>query len=146
MDLPDFFIIAAVIAIIRWVIRSLKEPGIEAPVADGKTQPPPTMKPGQKGLELKSRATGSQKPGATARRSGAAPRHVDIPPAWNVLLDVPEGASRSEIQAAAKRRIAQAVSNGDHAATATITRAVAAGLKHRMLRTADALPRGRRDP
>jgi hypothetical protein len=146
MDLPDFFIIGALIAVARWVIRSVKEPGIEPPDADGKPRPPRSVKPGQKTVGVKVPATSDPKRGAGARRPGVAPRHTDIPPAWYVVLDVPQDAPRSEIQSAAKRRIARALSGGDPAAVAHITRALGVGLRHKVLRSADALPRGKRDP
>lgn len=138
MSIPDFMIIAAIIAVARWVIRSVREPSTDAADAAGKPAAPQPAKPAQKTLPKRA-ATGG-------RAAAAAMHHADPLSAWNVVLDVPQDAPRSEIQAAAKRRLAQAVSSGDHAAVTQITRAAASGLKHKVLRSADARPRGRRDP
>lgn len=150
MSLPDFLVIAALIAVARWVIRSVREVSVELPPAGGETRNrPPAAKPGPQRTSgtqrspAPQRTTAPQRNTAAARRPGPAKPDAEWLPAWNIVLDVPEDAPRSEIQAAAKRRIAVSLSNGDRGAIERITRAAATGLKLRALGVANQIKRGR---
>jgi (p)ppGpp synthase/HD superfamily hydrolase len=59
------------------------------------------------------------------RQDKAAP-----PRDWHLELDVTAEATRAEIEAALKRRLAQAKQSGDHEAMARIRQAAADGLQH----------------
>lgn len=146
MSMPDFLVIAALIAVARWVIRSVREGSIELPSAGGETRTrPTTAKPGPQRTPGQQRTPAPQR-ATPGRRPAAAQRTTEWLPAWNIVLDIPEDAPRSEIQAAVKRRIARALSVGDRGAIDQITRAAATGLKQRLIRTAGESQRGKRGP
>lgn len=154
MSMPDFLVIAALIAVARWVIRSVREGSIELPSAGGETRTRPApVKPGPQRTTSPQRSPAPQHTSApqqrttlASRRPPAAKRTTEWLPAWNIVLDLPEDAPRSEIQAAAKRRIAGALSAGDRGAVDQITRAAATGLKQRFIKTAGEFQRGKRGP
>lgn len=65
------------------------------------------------------------------RGRAPAPAPADEPmPDWYVVLDLPPDAVPGEIQAAMRRRLAQAEAAGDAPAAARIARAGAAGLRN----------------
>jgi hypothetical protein len=151
MSVPDFLVIAALIAVARWVIRSVREASIELPAAGEAGKKPPAAKPAPQRTAGAQKSSAPQRTpapqrAAPGRRPAPAKRATEWLPAWNVVLDVPEDAPRSEIQAAAKRRIAGALSSGDRGAIEQVTRAAATGLKLRAVRAAGEIQRGRRGP
>lgn len=63
---------------------------------------------------------------------GARPQdNADVPgqPDWYIVLDIPRNSSRLDIQAAMKRRLAQAEADGDTAGAERIRRAADYGLR-----------------
>jgi hypothetical protein len=151
MSMPDFLVIAALIAVARWVIRSVREVSVELPPGGSEARKgPPAARPGPQRTSgtqrtpAPQRTSAPQRTTAAARRPPGAKSNAEWLPAWNIVLDLPEDAPRSEIQAAAKRRIAGALSSGDRAAIEQITRAAATGLKQRALRFAGEFKRGSR--
>jgi hypothetical protein len=149
MSMPDFLVIAALIAVARWVIRSVREVSVELPSGGEARNRPPAAKPGPQRTSGTQRTSAPQRTStplrntAAASRPATAKRNAEWLPAWNIVLDLPEDAPRSEIQAAAKRRIAVALSNGDRSAIEQVTRAAATGLKLRALSVANQFKRGR---
>lgn len=150
MSMPDFLVIAALIAVARWVIRSVREASVELPPGGESRNRQPAARPapqrtsGSQRAPAQQRAPAPQRTAAAARTAARpAAANSEWQPAWNIVLDVPEDAPRSEIQAAVKRRIAVALSNGDRGAIEEITRAAATGMKLRALSVARQLKRGR---
>jgi hypothetical protein len=109
-----------------WIVSSVMGPGVDV-IEEGRRKmrhegasendpgalPPPSE---------------SARPDTAARKSLPSPRHPPSSSAWYVVLDVTPNASRSEIQAAMRRRVAQAEAAGDTAAIERIRHAAELGL------------------
>lgn len=117
-----------------WVVRSVMqdpEGNLSAGSTPREPQSPtrraPAPDPRRTAANPRSatRPPASKAPAANAARP--RPRAPDL--AWYILLDVPSGADRLEIQEAVKRRISRARADGDSAAIAQILRAAAEGIR-----------------
>ncbi|MEO8313538.1 MAG: hypothetical protein ABI645_01975 [Pseudomonadota bacterium] len=114
MRLLNILIILACLMGGYWLVSSIMGPGM-----DPNRNKKPDDKPGGK---VGGNASGdSGDPGAGAR----AHEHD-----WHLILDVPANASRREVDAAYKRRLAKAESSGDSFESIRIRRAYEAALRH----------------
>jgi hypothetical protein len=120
MSVSAVLIGVALVAVGWWIVRSVMAPGIDPPDEGPRIEPPrKPQRPGQK------------RTAPMARPPGPAVRDADALRAWYLVLDVSQQASRAEIQAAVKRRLAQAKASGDLAAMAGIARAAEQGLRRK---------------
>lgn len=108
MSITGILVILGCLVAGYWIVSSVMGPGPER-VDDGRKDP------------------GS----GPAPTPTPAPAPEDEPmPDWNLVLDLPPDAVPGEIQAAMKRRLAQAEAAGDTQAAARVARAGAAGLRN----------------
>ena len=111
MSIADILIILGCLAAGYWIVHSIMGPGIDITRAgreatDAREQPD-THKPSD------------------------APKNVSAVADWHIVLDIPRDASRRDIEAALKRRLAAAESSGDTAAAARVRQAAEYALRQR---------------
>ncbi len=119
MNIIDILIILGCLAVGYWIVNSVIGKGIDT--QDVKPKAPPQHKEAEPALRLPA-----AKPPASAPHWAARPSAAHD---WFIVLDIPRDSSRKDIQAAMKRRLAQAEANGDAAEAARIRQAAAAGMK-----------------
>jgi hypothetical protein len=119
MHIVDILIILGCLAVGYWIVNSVIGKGIDTKDAERKAPPP--LKEAGKPLLLPG-----AKPPASAPAWSAKPGPVHD---WFIVLDIPSDSSRKDIQAAMKRRLAQAQADGDTASTERIRQAAEAGMK-----------------
>jgi hypothetical protein len=114
MSITGILIILGCLAAGYWIVSSVMGSGVDV------------MEEGRK-----AEARRQSPPPATTDRTHqpALPSNAPMPD-WYIVLDVPPDASAREIQAAMKRRLAQAEASGDTMAAARIARAGAFGLQN----------------
>jgi hypothetical protein len=113
MSMGGIFIILGCVVAGYWIVSSIMGSGIDV-VEEGRK------------AEGQQRTTPAPDP--VARLPA---RHEGPMRDWYIVLDVPADATRAEIQAAVKRRLAQAEAVGDKMAVARIQQAAEAGMAQR---------------
>jgi hypothetical protein len=108
MPILNILIILGCLAGGYWLVSSIMGPGIDI------TRKPP---PDQSGRDTDNAAS----------NANVAPNPHDRD--WHLILDIPAGANRREIEAAYKRRLAKAQSNGDEFERLRVQRAYEAALR-----------------
>jgi hypothetical protein len=122
MSFTSILIILGCLVAGYWIVSSVMGPGVDV------------MDEGRKAEERKGRPPGPAQPTGSSPKDTGPRIHVPMPRDdgpmrdWHIVLDVAPDASRTEIQAAMKRRLAQAEASGDRMAVARIARAAEAGL------------------
>jgi hypothetical protein len=119
MTITSILIIVGCVVAGYWIVSSVMGPGIDVGEEGRKAEAKKGPRPG----------SASAKP-ATSRPALPAAGHGPMRD-WYIVLDVSPDASRAEIQAALKRRLAQAESAGDMDGVARIARAAEVGLAQR---------------
>jgi hypothetical protein len=104
MPILNILIILGCLAGGYWLVNSIMGPGVDI------TRKPP---PGERTTD--------------ADNANAAPNPHDRD--WHLILDIPANANRREIDAAYKRRLAKAQSNGDEFERIRVQRAYEAALR-----------------
>ena len=107
MRIADVLIIAGCLGAGYWIVSSIMGPGVDV------------MKAGRE-AEADRTADAKRPPRAPAP---AQPRNQAAERDWYLVLDIPRDATRKDIQAALKRRLATAEANGDTAEMDRIRRA-----------------------
>ena len=127
MSITAFLVILGCAIAGYWIVSSVMEPG-----SDGTDESP---RPGARDAgprKVEPRKVSRPALSAPAGKPAASRSVSDAPmPDWYIVLDVGPDATRSEIQAAMKRRLAVAEADGDTLGAARITRAAETGLKLR---------------
>jgi hypothetical protein len=82
------------------------------------------------GIDL-TRRRKEESPGPTGGNPDAAARSHAHDHDWHLILDVPANASRREVEAAYKRRLAKAESSGDSFESIRLRRAYEAAIRHK---------------
>ncbi len=106
MSIIDILIIVGCLATGYWIVNSVISPGSKAELPAAKPEAPPSP-----------------------RAPRLAAPDTAVVSDWHVVLDIPRDASPRDIQAAMKRRLANAEANGDTHAADHIRRAAAYALK-----------------
>jgi hypothetical protein len=119
MSITSILIIVGCVVAGYWIVSSVMGPGIDMGEEGRKAETKKAPRPGP----ASARPTASRPALPTANQ---APMRD-----WYIVLDVSPDASRAEIQAALKRRLAQAESAGDIDGLARIARAAEVGLAQR---------------
>jgi hypothetical protein len=127
MSITAFLVILGCAVAGYWIVSSVMEPG-----SDGTDESPSGGARDADPRKVEPRKTSRPALPAPANKPVATRSASDAPvPDWYIVLDVGPDASRSEIQAAMKRRLAVAEADGDTLGAARITRAAETGLKLR---------------
>jgi hypothetical protein len=106
MSITGILIVLGCLVAGYWIVSSVMGPGVD-------------------------QASEGRKEAGRGQASAPAPAPADEPmPDWYIVLDLPPDAVPGEIQAAMRRRLAQAEAAGDARAAARIARAGAAGLRN----------------
>jgi hypothetical protein len=119
MSITGILIILGCLVAGYWIVSSVMGSGVDV------------MEEGRKAeARQQSQRTATAPPSAPGRgKQPELPKDAPMPD-WYIVLDVPPDASARDIQAAMKRRLAQAVASGDTMAAARIARAGAFGLQN----------------
>ncbi len=123
MGLGDILIILGCLAAGYWIVSSIMGPGIDVMRAGRDAEARAKEKEKEKEKEKDSAETSVpiNRPALPGRVSTSGdPQAV---PDWHIVLDIPRDASRRDIEAARKRRLATAENNGDTAAAERVQRA-----------------------
>ena len=127
MSITAFLVILGCAVTGYWIVSSVMEPG-----SNDTGESPRAGAPDSDTRKIEPRQTPRPALPAPVGKPVATRSAPDGPmPDWYIVLDVGPDASRSEIQAAMKRRLAVAESDGDTLGAARITRAAETGLKLR---------------
>jgi hypothetical protein len=119
MNIIDILIILGCLAVGYWIVNSVIGKGIDTRDASRKPEPP-RREDERPALRLPAATPTASSPVKPRPRTGHD---------WFIVLDIPSDSSRKDIQAAMKRRLAQAEANGDAAGAEQIRRAAETGMK-----------------
>lgn len=124
MNIIDILIVLGCLAAGYWIVNSVIGKGIDSKDAERKA-PPQYRQPGKPRPLLPGVEPRAKSPAGTSARTARSGTTHD----WFIVLDIPRDSSRKDIQAAMKRRLAQAEANGDAAGAEHIRQAAEAGMK-----------------
>ncbi len=119
MNIIDILIILGCLAVGYWIVNSVIGKGIDT--RDAQRKAPPQFGEAEKPALL---LPGARPPASPPARAKSGTTHD-----WFIVLDIPADASRKDIQAAMKRRLAQAEADGDTAGAERIRQAADVGMK-----------------